>query len=84
MHDLPTTNVDILMRCAYFLKTLSQPLAAAQVYEKLDDKVSLVSLYVECKLWDMVSLYRASNHCVEWCPPVSRSDLIANNKKCLA
>ena len=54
VHDLPKTEVAVLKRCAHFFTTLSQPLAAAQVYEKLGDMASVLQLYVQFKQWDMV------------------------------
>ena len=54
VHDLSKTEADVLKRCAHFFKTLSQPLSAAMVYEKLGDTAAVLGLYVESKQWDMV------------------------------
>lgn len=53
VHDISKTEVEVLNRCAHFFKVLAQPLAAAQVYEKLGDTAGLIALYVECKQWQM-------------------------------
>lgn len=54
VHDLAKSEVNVLKRCAHFFRVLGQPLVAAQVYEKLGDTSSTVTLYVECKQWEMV------------------------------
>ena len=46
--------MDVLKQCAHFLKALSQPMAAAIVYEKLGDTASIVAVYVETERWDTV------------------------------
>ncbi len=56
VHDISKTEVEVLNRCAHFFKVLAQPLAAAQVYEKLGDTAGLIALYVECKQWQMVTV----------------------------
>lgn len=51
---MPKTETHLLNRCAYFLKLLSHPLAAAEVYEKIGDTQACSSLYIESKQWEMV------------------------------
>ncbi len=49
--------MELLRQCADYLKQLGQPLIAAEVYEKMEDKWAHIMLYVDLKQWDMVCLY---------------------------
>ncbi len=48
--------MELLRQCADYLKQLGQPLIAAEVYEKMEDKWAHIMLYVDLKQWDMVCL----------------------------
>lgn len=54
VHKLPKEEEEALRQCANYLKLLGQPLIATEVFEKLDDKWAIVTVYMETKHWDMV------------------------------
>ncbi len=56
VHEVGKGETEILSSCAHHLRRLTQFSAAAEVYEKMGDTNSLITLYVETHQWDNVSV----------------------------
>ena len=54
VHEVDKGETEILSSCAHHLRRLTQFSAAAEVYEKMEDTKSLITLYVETHQWDNV------------------------------
>ncbi|XP_064399631.1 intraflagellar transport protein 122 homolog isoform X2 [Halichondria panicea] len=52
VHEVGKGETEILSSCAHHLRRLTQFSAAAEVYEKMGDTNSLITLYVETHQWD--------------------------------
>ena len=53
---LDKADRDALTKCAHYLKKLEQYVYAAETYQKMGDTKALVTLYIEAKHWEDVSI----------------------------